>query len=170
MGVGVPKVSLPPVTTPGLGSVPGVTVPPVPAAPSLPSASVPSVPTTVPGVPSVTVPTLPGAVSLFREGSFTLIVPGTTAVSKQLCLKGEANKCQTVSVPALESQEVTVSYSGNASAAAPSYRVEPCSGGLGATVAGVTPGTTVTVEARGVKVTRTLGARETAQSASLCDA
>ena len=174
VGVNVPKVSLPPVSTPKLGSVPGdgATVPSVPSAPSpsLPPTPMPSVPTTLPSVSGVTVPTVPSGVSLSREGSYTLVVPGTTAVSKQLCLKGEVNKCQTVSVPALESQEVKVRYSGNASASVPIYSVGRCPGGLGVTVSGITPGTTVTVEARGVKVARTLGATEVAQSASLCDA
>lgn len=174
VGVNLPKVSLPPVSTPKLGSVPGdgATVPSLPSAPSpsLPPTPMPSVPTTLPSFSGVTVPTVPSGVSLSREGSYTLVVPGTTAVSKQLCLKGEVNKCQTVSVPALESQEVEVRYSGNASASVPNYSVGWCPGGLGVTVSGITPGTTVTVEARGVKVARTLGAREVAQSASLCDA
>jgi hypothetical protein len=46
----------------------------------------------------------------------------------------------------------------------------PLVGGTGVTVSGVTPGTTVTVEVGSARVSATLGTREFAQTATLCDA
>lgn len=123
-----------------------------------------------PSVTAPTVPTAPGGVSLYRQGSYSLVVPGTPSVDKKLCLSGEVDRCRTLSVPALQGVNVTVSYSANASASAPTFATFACPGGLGVTLSGITPGTNVTVEARGVAVTRTLGSREVSQSASLCDA
>lgn len=122
------------------------------------------------GVTAPAVPTAPSSVSLHRQGSYTLVVPGTPSVNKNLCLSGEVNRCRNLSVPALQGATVTVRYSGNASASAPTFGVFPCEGGLGVTLSGITPGTSVTVEARGVSLTSTLGSREVSQSASFCDA
>lgn len=152
-GVGTGTGGLPAVGTGGTGLI----------APTLPGTSVTVPPT--PGVPSV-----PDGVALYREGSYTLTVPGTPGVAKKLCLNGEVTRCESVTVPALQPTSVTVSYAANASASAPSFDVIPCQGGLGVAVSGITPGTTVTVQARGVTLSRTLGSREVSQSASLCDA
>jgi hypothetical protein len=122
------------------------------------------------GVTAPTVPSAPSGVSLHRQGSHTLVVPGTPSVNKKLCLSGEVNRCRNLSVPALQGATVTVKYSGNASASAPTFGTFPCEGGLGVTLTGITPGTSVTVEARGVTLTSTLGSREVSQSASFCDA
>jgi hypothetical protein len=117
-----------------------------------------------------TTPTIPTDVSLYREGSYTLTIPATPATSKKLCLSGEVDRCRTISVPALQAVSMTVSYKANASTTPPTFSVFPCAGGLGVTVAGVTPGTNVTVRAQGLDVFGVVGTREVSQSASLCDA
>lgn len=117
-----------------------------------------------------TTPTIPTDVSLYREGSYTLTIPATPATSKNLCLSGEVDRCRTISVPALQAVSMTVSYKANASTTPPTFSVFPCPGGLGVTVAGVTPGTNVTVRAQGLDVFGVVGTREVSQSASLCDA
>ncbi|MEA2686170.1 MAG: hypothetical protein QOE93_1365 [Actinomycetota bacterium] len=117
-----------------------------------------------------TTPTIPTDVSLYREGSYTLTIPATPATSKKLCLSGEVDRCRTISVPALQAVSMTVSYAANASTTPPTFSVFPCAGGLGVTVAGITPGTNVTVRAQGLDVFGVIGTREVSQSASLCDA
>jgi hypothetical protein len=109
--------------------------------------------------------------SAYSQGSFTLTVPGTGRVSKQLCLSGTvANKCQTVTVPAVQPVQLTVSYSGNAGVDAPTFTTAPCAGGASVGVAGLTPGATVTVVVEGKRLSATVPERGAHQTASLCDA
>jgi len=121
------------------------------------------------GVGTVTPPTVPSDVSLYRSGTYTVTVPGTPAVSKKLCLSGEVNRCKTMSVPAVNAVSMTVDYSANAGTTPPTFSVTPCDGGLGVTVAGITPGTYVSVHADGVDVYTTLTGNEVSQTASLCN-
>ena len=121
-------------------------------------------------------PALPGTpalgddASLHAAGTLVVTVPPTPAVSKRLCLSGEVDRCQTVTVPSMEGTTLTLRYSGNAGAKPPTVTSAPCRGGTGVTVSGITPGTTVTAEVRGIRIAATLGTREFSQTASLCDA
>ena len=126
---------------------------------------------TAPNAPAVTTPGAPSSASAYSQGSFTLTVPGTGRVSKQLCLSGTvANKCQTVTVPAVQPVQLTVSYSGNAGVDAPTFTTAPCAGGASVGVAGLTPGATVTVVVEGKRLSATVPERGAHQTASLCDA
>lgn len=121
---------------------------------------------TVPTVPDVNIDTSP-----FAEGSYTLLVPGTPAVSKRLCLSGSVtDSCVTVSVGALQPTTITVAYSARTGGELPTYSVASCSGGLVLTIGALTPGTSVTVSANDKSVTRQLGGNEYSETASLCDA
>ena len=121
-------------------------------------------------------PALPGTpalgddASLHAAGTLVVTVPPTPAVSKRLCLSGEVDHCQTVTVRSMEGTTLTLRYSGNAGAKPPTVTSAPCRGGTGVTVSGITPGTTVTAEVRGIRIAATLGTREFSQTASLCDA
>lgn len=119
---------------------------------------------------NLTPPTVPSDVSLHRDGTYTVTVPGTSVPDKELCLKGEINRCRVVKVPAVGGVSMTVSYTGNTSTTAPTHSVFRCKGGLGVTVSGITSGTTVTVRVEDVAVSGTLTATEVSQSVSLCDA
>ncbi|HEX2274917.1 MAG TPA: hypothetical protein VHG90_13675 [Acidimicrobiales bacterium] len=128
---------------------------------------------TTPGVPGVSAPGVPSApqgVSAHSRGSFTLVVPGTDKVSKKLCLSGTAaNRCQTITVPALRPVELTLSFTGNAGMQAPSFSNDPCPGSRSITVSGLTPGATVKVTANGRQLSATVPERGAGQTASLCD-
>ena len=128
---------------------------------------------TTPGVPGVSAPGVPSApqgVSAHSRGSFTLVVPGTDKVSKKLCLSGTAaNRCQTITVPALRPVELTLSFTGNAGMQAPSFSNDQCPGGRSITVSGLTPGATVKVTANGRQLSATVPERGAGQTASLCD-
>ena len=121
-------------------------------------------------VPAVTAPAVPSSASAHSEGSFTVVVPGTAKVSKELCLSGEVNRCHKVTVPALRPVELRVSYSGNAGVRAPTFTTAPCPGGLSVGVSGLTPGATVSATVEGRRVSATAPERGGRQTASLCDA
>ena len=66
-----------------------------------------------PTAPVTNVPPAPSSLGAHSEGSFTLVVPGSDRVSKKRCLSGTAaNKCQTITVPALRPVELTVNSKG----------------------------------------------------------
>ena len=124
-----------------------------------------------PGAPAVTRPTAPSSASAHSEGTFTLTVPGTGRVSKKLCLSGTAaNRCQTITVPAVRPVELTVTYSGNAGVEAPRFTTAPCPGGASVGVSGLSPGATLAVVVEGRRVSVTVPERGAHQTASLCDA
>ncbi len=126
---------------------------------------------TTPGTPGLpAAPTVAAPESLHSHGSFTVAVPPTSGVSKQLCLSGEVDHCQKITLPATPGTTLRVSYSGNASAKAPTFTPVSCRGGTGVTVSGVTPGTIVTVEVGSARLSVTLRQGERSQTASLCDA
>lgn len=109
--------------------------------------------------------------SAYEHGSASVVVPGTDRVSKKLCVIGTvANKCETLTVPAVQAVTLTVSYSGNASTVAPTFTPGTCSGGASVAVAGVTPGTTVSADVNGRRVSVTVPSRGETETASLCDA
>jgi hypothetical protein len=128
----------------------------------------------VPSAPELSAPAVPSAperTSTHAQGSFTAVVPGTDKVSKKLCLSGDVgNRCQTITVPALRPVELTMSFTGNAGASAPTFTPGSCPGGASITVAGLTPGATVKVTANGRQLSATVPERGGSQTASLCDA
>lgn len=128
---------------------------PVPAAPSAPSA--PDAPGT-PGTPA------------FDHGSYSVVVPGTPAISKRLCLSGTVNRCKTVNVPAMSPVTLTVAYSSNTSVEPPTFTPNRCAGGLSLTVTGLSSGAAVTADAQGNLVSASVDESGPTQSASLCDA
>jgi hypothetical protein len=98
-------------------------------------------------------------------------VAGSDRVSKKLCVSGTAaNKCQTITVPAVQPVDLTFTYSGNAGSEPPTFTPSSCPGGMAVTVAGLTPGATVTVSANGKQLSVTVPERSAHQTASLCDA
>jgi hypothetical protein len=119
----------------------------------------------------VTAPTAPSDVTAQGHGTFTVAVPGTGRVSKKVCLSGTAaNKCQTVTVPAVQPVDLVVNYSGNAEATPPTFTPAACPGGIAVTVAGLTPGATLSATVNGKQVTGTVPERSPHQAVSLCDA
>lgn len=152
----------------GSGSTPG-------AAPhsggNTPGGSVSISPGPAPTVPKTSVPPAPNSLATHGEGSLTVVVPGTDRVSKKLCLSGTAaNKCQTITVPALQPVEMTVTFSGNAGIDRPTFTPASCPGGVSVNVAGLTPGAAVTVTVNGKALSATVPERGVQQTASLCDA
>ena len=128
-------------------------------------------PTPGPAAPTPIVPAAPTALSGHSQGSFTVAVPGTGRISKELCLSGTAaNRCQTITVPAVRPVDVTVAYSGNTGAQAPTFTPASCPGGVLVKVAGLTPGATLTLTVNGTKLSATVPERGAQQTASLCDA
>lgn len=161
VGVGTPIKPgdvVPPVPKPGevVGDLPGV--------PGMPE---------VPGVPDIGVP-IPAdpvgdGLAAFDHGRYTITIPGTAPITKQLCLSGAVDRCTTVSVGALEPVTFAVSYSSNISRTPPTFTPGLCSGGFTVTVAGLTPGATVTVSANGVQRSAVVPSRDVTQTASFCD-
>ena len=124
-----------------------------------------------PALPATNVPPAPSSVAAHSEGSFTVVVPGSDRVSKKLCLSGTAaNRCQTITVPALRPVELTVTFSGNAGTDKPTFTPATCRGGVAVNVAALTPGATVTVTVNGKALSATVRERGVQQAASLCDA
>ena len=136
-----------------------------------PGGSVSISPGPAPTAPQTDVPPAPSSLAAHSDGSFTVVVPGSDRVSKQLCLSGTAaNKCQTITVPALRPVELTVSFSGNAGTDKPTFTPSTCPGGTSVKVAALTPGATVTVTVNGKVLSATVRERGVQQTASLCDA
>jgi hypothetical protein len=127
----------------------------------------------LPGVSDLSAPSAPSTpqgVSAHSHGSFTVAVPGTGTVSKRLCLSGTAvNKCQTITVPAVQPVNLTLSFAGSTGAQAPEFTPGSCPGGASVTVSGLTPGATVTVGMNGNQLSATVSERGASQTASLCD-
>jgi len=159
------------VTTPGgtlpSGSVqaPAVNTPAVPSAPAV-EPEIPGLGIPVPAAPSATTPT---GLAVYENGTYSVVVPGTAGDSQQLCLSGTlANKCRTVKVPPTKSVTLTISYSGNVSAPAPTFTVNRCDRGLQIGVNGLTPGSTVNASAEGSTLSANLTSSEVGQTASFC--
>ncbi len=127
----------------------------------------------VPSTPDLSTPdaaSIPQNVSAHAQGGFTLAVPGTDKTTKILCLSGSAaNRCQTVTVPALRPVDLTLSFSGNAGTQAPTFNPDYCPGGGAITVHGLAAGATVMVSANGRQVSAKVPERGVSQTASLCD-
>jgi hypothetical protein len=128
----------------------------------------------VPSTPEIGVP-IPAdpvgdGLATFEHGTYTVVVPGSLAVSKQLCLSGAVERCKTVSVPALQPIVLTVSYTSNISTEAPTFTVGTCAGGYSVGVAGLSPGASVTASANGSSRGATVPAKDVTETASLCDA
>jgi hypothetical protein len=110
-------------------------------------------------------------VAVYENGTYSVVVPGTAGDSQQLCLSGTlANKCRTVKVPATKSVTLTISYTGNASAPAPTFTVNRCDRGLQIGVNGLTPGSMVKANAEGTTLSADLSSTEVGQTASFCKA
>lgn len=158
-------------TTVGVGTV--ITVPSTGnLVPNIGDTDVPSA--TLPPLPPLGVP-VPAApvgdgLSAFDHGSYSVVVPGTPGVSKQLCLSGAVDRCRSVTVAPLAPTTVTVTYSSNISPQPPTFTLGQCAGGLSVGVAGLTPGATITVSAGTVERSAIVASKDTVQTASLCDA
>lgn len=136
-----------------------------------PGGSVRISPGPAPTAPETNVPPAPSSLAAHSEGSFTVVVPGTDRVSKKLCLSGTAaNKCQTITVPALQPVALTVTFSANTGTDKPTFAPASCPGGVSVSVAALTPGATVTVTVNGKALSATVRERGVQQTASLCDA
>ena len=136
-----------------------------------PGGSVSISPGPAPTAPQTNVPSAPNSLTAHSEGSLTVVVPGTDRVSKKLCLSGTAaNKCQTITVPALQPVEMTVTFTGNAGTDKPTFTPASCPGGVSVKVAALTPGATLTVTVNGKVLSATVPERAVQQTASLCDA
>ena len=145
---------------------PAVITPAVPSAPPVePEISGLGIP--VPAAPSATTPT---GVKVYESGTYSVVVPGTAGDAQQLCLSGLVDKCRTVKVPATKSVTLTISYTGNASAPAPTFTVNRCDRGLQIGVNGLTPGSTVNTNAEGTTLSANLTSTEVGQTASFCKA
>lgn len=152
----------------GSGSAPGATPQ---SGGNTPGGSVSISPGPAPTAPQTNVPSAPNSLAAHSDGSLTFVVPGTDRVSKKLCLSGTAaNKCQTITVPALQPVEMTVTFSGNAGTEKPTFTPASCPGGVSVKVAALTPGATVTVTVNGKALSATVRERGVQQTASLCDA
>ena len=155
-------------TSGGSGSTPGA---PPQTSGNTPGGSVSISPGPAPTAPQTNVPSTPNSLGAHSEGSLTVVVPGTDRLSKRLCLSGTAaNRCQTITVPALQPVEMTVTFSGNAGTDKPTFTPASCPGGVSVKVAALTPGATVTVTVNGKALSATVQERGVQQTASLCDA
>lgn len=127
-----------------------------------------------PDLPDTAPPSVPSlsqlSSSASAEGSYTVVVPPTGGTSKELCLKGEVNRCKTITVPATPGRTIVLRWAGNAATTRPSFDIGPCRGGLEVTVSGLASGTSLSVAVDGHEVSRTVTSRERSQTASLCDA
>lgn len=149
-----------------------VSVPPA-KAPGLPSLGSPSSPTI--GVPSAGNPVQIPGLPTYDHATYVVVVPGIPGISKKVCASGTSgNDCKVVSVPAVESVTLTVSYSANVGVAAPTFTPAVCTGGLMVSVAGLAPGAQVTGVASGNGVSATVGAvipgTPANETVSVCDA
>ena len=180
-GIAVLNPAIPgskPVGPGGTPTAPGGTGPAVPGAPSVSTPAVPSAPPVEPEIPGLGIPvpappsaTTPTGVAVYENGTYSVVVPGTAGDSQQLCLSGTlANKCRIVKVPPTKSVTLTISYTGNASAPAPTFTVNRCDRGLQIGVNGLTPGSTVNTNAEGTTLSANLTASEVGQTASFCKA
>jgi len=147
------------------GSVPNAPTVPKVGAPPLPAAGVPSL-----GLPGLT-PDLPP----YDHGTYVVVVPGTEAVSKKLCARGNpVDACKTVTVPALQPVVLTVSYSANMGTQIPTLTPGTCVGGLTVNVAGLAPGSHISAVASGngasAALTATVAATPVNETVSFCDA
>ena len=136
-----------------------------------PVGSVSISPGPAPTAPKTNVPPAPSSLTAHSEGSFTVVVPGSDRVSKQLCLNGTAaDKCQIITVPALKPVELTVNFSGNAGTDKPTFAPASCPGGVLVKVTALTPGAILKVTVNGKALSAKVQERGVQQTASLCDA
>ncbi|MDQ4145350.1 MAG: hypothetical protein M3198_16735 [Actinomycetota bacterium] len=137
----------------------------------LPGANVPGAPS-APGTPALAAPS--GA-SLYSNGSMTVYVPALGGQSWKLCVgtEGEVQGqgCAQFKVLQTKALKLTVSYSGNASAKAPTFTTSNCPDGSGKAlkVTGLTPGASVTATAGEESVTKNFDSKSQSVTASLCE-
>jgi hypothetical protein len=90
----------------------------------------PDLPQTAPqSVPSLS--QIPSSAA--AEGSYTVVIPPTGGMSKELCLKGDVNRCKTVTVSPTPGRTMVLRWAGNVGSTRPSFDVEPCPVGIAVT-------------------------------------
>jgi hypothetical protein len=137
----------------------------LPGAPNIPGLSQPGTPVLAP----------PSGASLYSEGSMSVYVPAVGGQTWEVCASAsgvvDRDRCVDVGVRETKPVKLTISYSGNASATAPTLTPGGCPAGQtghSISASGLTPGASVSATAGERTVTRTVESKGQSLTASFC--